>query len=134
MLANNLWNANSYFVRNANWNSLANLDGLLFANWNADAVRYFLGNCFACPAANCVVASTSFRNHGALSHAYVLSSLLANPFAGLVANSLSTAFRNHFACCVANGLLMAFWNHLASGVADSLLTAFRNHLANCVRN
>jgi hypothetical protein len=134
LFANNSWNANCYFVWNTYWNSLANLDSLLLTYWNANCVRTFLSNSFACPVANCVVASTSFRNHGALTYTNVLSSLLANPVAGLVANSLSAALRNHLACCVANGLLTAFRNHFACCVANGLLTAFRNHLASCVLN
>jgi AcrR family transcriptional regulator len=132
LFANNLWYANRAFVRNAYCNSLAALDGLLLTYWHANCVRNFLADCFAGPAAYCVVASTSFRNHSALTYTDVLGSLLANPIAGLVANCLSAAFRNHLAGGIANGLLMAFRNHLASGVADRLLTAFWHHLAGSI--
>ena len=134
MLTYGSWYANGYCVRNAYWNSLAALNGLLLAYRYAHGVRNLLANVLTGPAANCVSLSLAFWNHAACCIANVLGSLLANHFTGSVANSLRTAFRNHFACCVANGLLMAFWNHLASGVADSLLSAFRNHLANCIRN
>jgi hypothetical protein len=132
LLANNSWNTYCYFVWNTNCNSLANLDGLLLTHWNANCVRNFLSNGFACPVANGVVASTSFSNHGALAYTYVFGSLLANPIAGLVANGSSTALRNHLASCIVNCLAMAFRNHFACCVANGLLTAFWNHLASGV--
>jgi len=148
--AHDTWYADRYFVRNAYWNSLANFDRLLFANWDAYTVRNLLADGFAGPVANGIAAGSSFRNHGANSLANVLDSLLANPFAGSVANGSSFALRNHFASLVANGSLTAFWNHLASGVtngtatwlayvaangvAHCLAVALRNHLAGCVAN
>jgi ABC-type multidrug transport system fused ATPase/permease subunit len=150
LLANNSWYANRYFVRNAYWNSLAALDGSLFANWHADAVRNFLSMVFANPVANCVVASTGFRNHGAGAMANVLGALFANPFAGAIANGSSSALRNHLAGRVANGLLAALRNHLAgrvancaatwfanigaNGVVAGLAVALRNHLASRIAN
>jgi hypothetical protein len=148
LLANNSWYANCYFVWDTYWYSLANFDCLLLAYWNANCVRNFLANCFAGPVANCVVASTNFRNHGALAYTNVLGSLLANPVAGLVANSLGAALRNHFAGRIVNNLAMALRNHLAGRVANSfaawlaniaanrvvagLAMAFWDHLACCV--
>jgi hypothetical protein len=110
------------------------LDRALFADWHADAVRNFLGDGFAGPIANGVVASPSFWNHVANSLAYILDSLLANPFAGSVANGSSSALGNHFASLVANGTLTALRNHLAGGVANGPATWLANIAANRVRN
>jgi len=145
LLANYSRYTNSYFIWNTYCNSLANLNGLLFADWNTYGVRNFLANRLASPVAHGIVAGTSFWNHVANSLAYILDSLLANPFAGSVANGSSTALWNHVASFVTNGSLTALWNHFAggvaygtatwlaniaaNGVAYSLAVALRNHLA-----
>jgi hypothetical protein len=132
--ANNSRNANCYFVRNANGNSLANLNGLLLTYWDANGVRNFLANGFACPVADGVGAGPSFRNHSANSVAYVLDLLLANPLAGSVANGLGSALRNHLAGLVAHGLLMALRYHPASRVADRAASWLADIAANGVLN
>lgn len=97
LLANRTRNTNGYFVRNANWNSLADGDRLLFAYWNANGVRNLAANVFANIAAHGVALSLALRNHRAGSVANIFGALFANPLGYAVLDSASTALRNHLA-------------------------------------
>ena len=148
MLANRTRNADGYFVRNANWNSLANGDRLLLAYRNADGVRNLTANVFANIAADGVALSLALRDHGAGGVAHVLGTLFANPVANVVAHGTSAALRNHTASGavdstatwlahssasrVVDGALTALGNHTASGVVDGAATLFANSAANVV--
>lgn len=129
MLADNSRNANGYFVRNAYCNSLANLNGLLLADWYTNCVRNLLADGFANIAAHGVGLSLDFRNHRAGGVANVFGALFANPVGDAVVDRTSTALRNHAACGVVNGTLTWLANNLANGVVYSLATALRNHFA-----
>jgi hypothetical protein len=52
LLANNSWAADGHFVWDAYSNSLANLDCLLLADWDANCIRNLLAYVFAGEAAN----------------------------------------------------------------------------------
>ena len=129
MLANNSWNADGYFVRNAYGNSLANLNCLLLADWYTNCVGNLLADVFAYIAADGVGLSLALRNHRAGGVANVFGTLFANPVGDAVVDRTSTALRNHAASGVANGALTWLANNLANGVVYSFATALRNHFA-----
>jgi hypothetical protein len=132
LLADNCWNADGYFVWNTYWNSLANLDCLLLAYWNANCIRNLLAYVFAAVAANGVCLCLALWNHGASCVANVLSTLFANHVANFVAYGLGVALWNHLAGCVSAGLAAWLANHFASCAVNSLASAFWNHAASCV--
>lgn len=148
MLANGTRNANGYFVRNANWNSLADLDRLLLAHWYAYGVGNLAANVFANIAAHGVGLSLALRNHGAGRVANVFGALFANPIGYAVVDSASAALRNHTASGVVyraaawladnaasrvvHSALTALWHHTASRVVDGAATWFADGAANIV--
>lgn len=129
MFANGTRNADGYFVRYANWNSLADGDRLLFAYWNANGVGNLAANVFANIAADGVGLSFALRHHGAGLVANVFGALFANPIGYAVVYSASTAFRNHTASGVVHSPAAWFADRLANGVVHGALTALRNHFA-----
>jgi len=132
LLANRTRNTNGYFVRNANWNSLADGDRLLFAYWNANGVRNLAANVFANIAAHGVALSLALRNHRAGSVANVFGALFANPLGYAVLDSASTALRNHLASGVVYRAATWLADHSASRVVHSALTALGYHFASGV--
>jgi hypothetical protein len=132
LFADNCWDADGYFVWNAYCNSLANLDCLLLAYWNANCIRNLLAYVFADEAANGVCLCLALWNHCASCVANVLSTLFADHVANFVANSLCTAFWNHLAGCVSACLAAWLANHTAGRIGASLAAALRNHLASCI--
>lgn len=129
LLADNSWNANGYFVRNANRNSLANLNRLLLADWYTYCVSDLLADVFANIAAHGVALSLALSNHCAGGVANVFGALFANPVGDAVVDRTSTALRNHAACGVVNCTLTWLANSLANGVVYSLAAALRYHFA-----
>ena len=132
MFANSTRNANGYFVRNANWNSLAYGNRLLLANWYANSVSNLLADVFANIAADGVGLSLALRNHGAGSVANVFGALFANPVGYAVVNSSSVALGDHTASGIVDGALTALGNHTASGIVYSAATWFTDIAANVV--
>ena len=132
LLADNSRNTNGYFVRNADSNSLANLNRLLLADWYTYCVSDLLADVFAYIAADGVGLSLALRNHRAGGVANVLGALFANPVGDAVVDRTSTALRNHAACGVVNRTLTWLANSLANGVVYSLAAALRNHFASRV--
>ena len=132
MFANSTRNANGYFVRNANWNSLANCDRLLLAYWNAYGVRNLAANVFANMAAHGVGLSLALRNHRAGRVANVFGALFANPIGYAVVDSSSAALSNHLASGVVDRAATWLADGAASRVVYCALTALRNHSASGV--
>ena len=152
LFADNLSNTSGVGVWFANLHALGNLDGFAVVNWLADGVTYLLGSAFLHDLAGRVGiwAALLFADPVANRVAHIFDSLLANHFAGLVANGLLTALWNQLAGGVGANLALllanpiayrvgnflgsAFTNHLAGGISNRLLAALRNQLANVVGN
>ena len=132
MFANSTRNANGYFVRNANWNSLATSDRLLLTYWNANGVGNLAANVFANIVAHGVALSLALRNHGAAGVANVFSALFANPIGYAIVDTTSTALGNHTASGVIYRAATWLANSFASRVVHCALTALGNHTASRV--